>query len=240
MSVGLTLPWRGRVGSHERSECGTGWGGVMLGTHALPHYATPPRRYRTTLRVAGGASTLPLQGRVRKSGLRFGHIQQRLALRPAREIAGECVGDAAAVTIGRGRAVRDHQHVGQIPKARVGRQRLDLEHVEIGAGDFFGLKCRQQIRLLDDLAARDVDYLRLRIAMPGVFSRPIAAPEAESWLMMALRVRTLPPLLRRFVELVRELNGRQTAAPERVPSKALREPVAALSRAVRARRAVGG
>jgi DNA-binding transcriptional LysR family regulator len=73
------------------------------------------------------------------------------------------------------------------------------------------------------------------IAMPGVFSRPIAAQEAESWLMMALRVRTLPPLLRRFVDVVRELNGMEAAAPELVPSKALREPVVALSRKVRAR-----
>jgi DNA-binding transcriptional LysR family regulator len=73
------------------------------------------------------------------------------------------------------------------------------------------------------------------IAMPGVFSRPIAAPEAESWLMMALRARTLPPLLRRFVDVVRELNRAEIAAPELVPSKAVKESVTALSRVAKAR-----
>jgi hypothetical protein len=71
--------------------------------------------------------------------------------------------------------------------------------------------------------------------MPGVFSRPIAAPEAESWLMMALRARTLPPLLRRFVDVVRELNCSEIAAPELVPSKAEKESVTVLSRAAKAR-----
>ncbi|MGY3453588.1 hypothetical protein ACVILH_005930 [Bradyrhizobium sp. USDA 4353] len=50
-----TLPWRGRVVSHERSECGTGWGeshGRSL--CGSPHPARP-------LRVR---STLPLKGRV--------------------------------------------------------------------------------------------------------------------------------------------------------------------------------
>jgi DNA-binding transcriptional LysR family regulator len=73
------------------------------------------------------------------------------------------------------------------------------------------------------------------IAMPGVFSRPIAAPEAESWLMMALRARTLPPLLRRFVDVVRELNGAEIAAPELVLSKAVKESAPALSRTAKAR-----
>ncbi len=73
------------------------------------------------------------------------------------------------------------------------------------------------------------------IAMPGLFSRPIAAPEAESWLMMALRLRTLPPLLRRFVDVVRELNGAETAAPELVPSKAVKESITVLSRVAKAR-----
>ena len=72
------------------------------------------------------------------------------------------------------------------------------------------------------------------IAMPGVFSRPIAAPEAESWLMMALRARTLPPLLRRFVDVVDELNRSETAVPELVPSKA-RKSAPVSRRTVKAR-----
>ncbi len=47
--------------------------------------------------------------------------------------------------------------------------------------------------------------------------------------------RASPPLLRRFVDVVNELNGAETAAPELVPSKAPREGVAAASRKVRAR-----
>jgi hypothetical protein len=55
----LTLPWRGRVGSHERSECETGWGDG-LSTRALfkarDCHPTPP--------LLSVASTLPLEGRV--------------------------------------------------------------------------------------------------------------------------------------------------------------------------------
>jgi hypothetical protein len=54
-------------------------------------------------------------------------------------------------------------------------------------------------------------------------------------LMMALRARTLPPLLRRFVDVVRELDGAETAAPELVPSKAVKESVTVLSRVAKAR-----
>jgi DNA-binding transcriptional LysR family regulator len=55
------------------------------------------------------------------------------------------------------------------------------------------------------------------IAMPGVCSRPIAAADAESWLMMALRNRSVPPLLQRFIDVACNLN--QVDAPELAPSK---------------------
>ncbi len=73
------------------------------------------------------------------------------------------------------------------------------------------------------------------IAMPGVLSRPIAAPEADSWLMMAMRARTLPPLQQRFVDVARDLNRAETSAPDLVPSKAISESARALSKAVKAR-----
>jgi len=56
------------------------------------------------------------------------------------------------------------------------------------------------------------------MAMPGVTSRPIAAAEAESWLMMAMRNRSVPPLLQRFIDVACNLN--QIDAPELAPSKA--------------------
>jgi hypothetical protein len=60
----LTLPWRGRVGTHERSECEPGWGEGLspLNTARVersPHPAAS-RRPRDELR-----SSRPLQGRVR-------------------------------------------------------------------------------------------------------------------------------------------------------------------------------
>jgi len=73
------------------------------------------------------------------------------------------------------------------------------------------------------------------IAMPSVFSRPIAAPEAESWLMVAVRARVLPPLLRRFVDMVGELNPVETAAPALVPSKVVSETARALPKIIKAR-----
>jgi DNA-binding transcriptional LysR family regulator len=54
------------------------------------------------------------------------------------------------------------------------------------------------------------------MAMPGVSSRPIPGVEAESWLMIAMRERSLPPLLQRFVDVVCNLG--QADAPELVPS----------------------
>jgi DNA-binding transcriptional LysR family regulator len=54
------------------------------------------------------------------------------------------------------------------------------------------------------------------MAMPGVSSRPIPGVEAESWLMIAMRERSLPPLLQRFVDVVCNLG--RADAPELVPS----------------------
>jgi hypothetical protein len=61
------------------------------------------------------------------------------------------------------------------------------------------------------------------IAMPGVVSRPIEAAEAESWLMAAVRVRNLPPVLQRFVDLIGDLNRAEVDAPKLVPSRAVNE-----------------
>jgi DNA-binding transcriptional LysR family regulator len=59
------------------------------------------------------------------------------------------------------------------------------------------------------------------MAMPGVSSRPIAATDAESWLMIAMRDRSVPPLLQRFLDVV--CNVSQADAPELVPSKVISE-----------------
>jgi DNA-binding transcriptional LysR family regulator len=59
------------------------------------------------------------------------------------------------------------------------------------------------------------------MAMPGVSSRPIAAGDAESWLMIAMRERGVPPLLQRFLDVV--CNVSQADAPELVPSKVVSE-----------------
>lgn len=56
------------------------------------------------------------------------------------------------------------------------------------------------------------------MAMPGVSSRPIAGPDAESWLMIAMRDRALSPLLQRFVDVACNLEAAQ--APRLVPSRA--------------------
>ncbi|SDS56547.1 LysR substrate-binding domain-containing protein [Bradyrhizobium canariense] len=51
------------------------------------------------------------------------------------------------------------------------------------------------------------------IAMPGVFSRPIAADDAESWMMLASRANDSSPLLQRFLDVITELFPRG-ARPE--------------------------
>src|SRR5579872_6948097 len=61
----LTLPWRGRVDSHERSEMGAGWGDALTRkwfekTGRSPH----PGPYLASL---DDGPTLPLQGRVKRS-----------------------------------------------------------------------------------------------------------------------------------------------------------------------------
>jgi DNA-binding transcriptional LysR family regulator len=55
------------------------------------------------------------------------------------------------------------------------------------------------------------------MAMPGVSSRPIAGIDAESWLMIALRDRNLPPLLQRFVDVACNLDAAEV--PRLVPSR---------------------
>jgi DNA-binding transcriptional LysR family regulator len=56
------------------------------------------------------------------------------------------------------------------------------------------------------------------MAMPGVSSRPIASADAESWLMIAMRDRAMPPLLQRFVDVAGKLDAAD--APKLVPSRA--------------------
>ena len=56
------------------------------------------------------------------------------------------------------------------------------------------------------------------MAMPGVSSRPIAGVDAESWLMIAMRDRAMPPLLQRFVDVACKLDV--ATAPKLVPSRA--------------------
>jgi DNA-binding transcriptional LysR family regulator len=56
------------------------------------------------------------------------------------------------------------------------------------------------------------------MAMPGVSSRPISGADAESWLMIAMRDRAMPPLLQRFVDVACKLDVAQ--APKLVPSRA--------------------
>ena len=54
--------------------------------------------------------------------------------------------------------------------------------------------------------------------IPGVSSRAIAGVDAESWLMIAMRDRNLPPLLQRFVDIACNLDS--TDVPGLVPSRA--------------------
>jgi DNA-binding transcriptional LysR family regulator len=54
------------------------------------------------------------------------------------------------------------------------------------------------------------------IAMPGVCSRPIAAAEAQSWLMIAMRNSSVRPLPQRFLDVACNLN--QIDAPRLAPS----------------------
>ena len=56
------------------------------------------------------------------------------------------------------------------------------------------------------------------MAMPGVSSRPISGADAESWLMIAMRDRAMPPLLQRFVDVACKLDVAD--APKLVPSRA--------------------
>ncbi|MGX9431333.1 MULTISPECIES: LysR substrate-binding domain-containing protein [Bradyrhizobium] len=49
------------------------------------------------------------------------------------------------------------------------------------------------------------------MAIPGVSSRPIAGIDAESWLMIAMRDRNMPPLMQRFVDVACNLGCRCTA-----------------------------
>jgi hypothetical protein len=64
-SLLLTLPWRGRVGSHG-AQRDARRGGVTVfqpGTASKERLSPHPAALRTMLRIAGFASTLPLQGR---------------------------------------------------------------------------------------------------------------------------------------------------------------------------------
>jgi DNA-binding transcriptional LysR family regulator len=63
------------------------------------------------------------------------------------------------------------------------------------------------------------------MAMPGVSSRPIAGIDAESWLMIAMRDRSLPPLLQRFIDVACNFDAAE--APGLVPSRAVNDSVSA-------------
>ena len=64
----------------------------------------------------------------------------------------------------RARRVRADEHVRQIPERALGRQRLLLEDVERGAAQPPGAQRVDERRLVDDVAARDVDDDRGRLA----------------------------------------------------------------------------
>ena len=57
---------------------------------------------------------------------------------------------------------RDH-HVVELAEGMIGRQRLDGEHVDAGAGDLLLLQSLQQRRLVDDRSARGVDDIGRRL-----------------------------------------------------------------------------
>lgn len=59
------------------------------------------------------------------------------------------------------------------------------------------------------------------MAIPGVSSRPIAGIDAESWLMIAMRDRSQPALLQRFIDVACNLGAAD--APHLVPSKSVNE-----------------
>src|SRR5579872_5165709 len=61
----LTLPWRGRVDSHERSEMGAGWGDAL--TRKLFEKAGRSPHPGPYLASLDDGPTLPLQGRVKRS-----------------------------------------------------------------------------------------------------------------------------------------------------------------------------
>src|ERR1700744_2509278 len=54
------------------------------------------------------------------------------------------------------------------------------------------------------------------IAMPGIFSRPISAHEAESWMMLASRAGESSTLLRRFLDVTFELSRNDSGQRDHV------------------------
>ena len=90
-------------------------------------------------------------------------VDQRLARLEPREVLLEqlLVHEIAGRTAAR--HMRRQQHVRHVPEWAVGRQRLHLVDVEAGTGNATLTQCRDQRRLVDDLAARDVDEIGARL-----------------------------------------------------------------------------
>ena len=91
-------------------------------------------------------------------------VQQRLAGGEAAQVLRDHVPDLLLKERRLRRAVRRQQHVRGVAQRVVGRQRLDVEHVERGAADPSGGKGAGQRCLVDQAAARHVDQHRLWLA----------------------------------------------------------------------------
>ena len=80
---------------------------------------------------------------------------------PAGDEAANVFQESLQVPLGdmrRGRRdVRRDDHIGHRPKRRIPRKRLDLKHIQCGAGNFPGLKRGHKVVQIDDRSAADVD-----------------------------------------------------------------------------------
>ena len=91
-------------------------------------------------------------------------FDQRLVLDPAAQIVDEDLGESVAVA-GSARAadMRRDQHIRQRPERMIRWQRFLHRHVQTGARNLARLQCFDQCRLVDHLAARDVDDIGGRL-----------------------------------------------------------------------------
>ena len=91
------------------------------------------------------------------------HHPHRLAVEEGADVV-DHAGEIGAVVLRRHVAEMRREHdIVHLAQRMVERQRLDVEHVEAGAGDLVVAQGRQQRRLIDDRPARGVDDIGGRL-----------------------------------------------------------------------------